>query len=74
MFHFEDIIEYFFKNRNIQENQKAKKLIEYLKIADESMQLRARDVDLNEEPLIKGVRVVEVQGSDLDLILQESEL
>ena len=40
----------------------------------EYSQIRRRDIELNEEALVKGVRVVEVEGSDLNLIIPEAEL
>jgi hypothetical protein len=50
------------------------KLIEYFGLAIESMTARVTDVELNEEALVKGVQVIEVQGSDLNLILNQEEL
>lgn len=50
------------------------KLLEYYAIVMESMELRVTDLEFNEEALVKGVRVVDIEGSDIDLIIQESEL
>ncbi len=51
-----------------------KKLIEYYDILLADIDRRIFDIDLNEEALVKGIQVVDIQGSDLDLIIQESEL
>lgn len=50
------------------------KLVEYYELVLTSMERRINDIDLNEEALIKGIQVVEIAGSDLDLIIQEDEL
>jgi hypothetical protein len=38
-----------------------------------NMDARIKDIKLNREALVKGVRVIDIEGSDLDLIIQESE-
>lgn len=38
------------------------------------IETKIRDIDLNEEALVKGIKVVEVEGSDLNLIQTESDL
>jgi len=38
------------------------------------MELRAKDIDLNREALVKGIQVVDIQGSDIELIIDESAL
>lgn len=50
------------------------KLISYYEILIDSVALRLTDIDLNEEALVKGVQVVDIKGSDLDLIIDESQL
>ncbi len=50
------------------------KLISYYEQAAEILERRSLDIELNREALLKGVRVVEVEGSDLDLIIQEEDL
>lgn len=50
------------------------KLISYYEEALDVLALRQKDIDLNREALIKGVQVVEVNGSTLNLILDEDEL
>lgn len=50
------------------------KLLSYYEVMIEAMELRIRDVELNEEALIKGVKVADIEGSDIDLIIDESEL
>jgi hypothetical protein len=50
------------------------KLISYYEQALEVLQLRIDDITLNEEALVKGVKVVELQGSTLDLIIREEDL
>lgn len=39
----------------------------------EDLTLRITDIELNREALVKGVKVVDIRGSDLDLIIDESE-
>jgi len=50
------------------------KLLTYYEDVLASMELRVRDIELNEEALLKGVQVVDIEGSDLDLIIDENEL
>lgn len=50
------------------------KLIGYYEQALEALATRQKDIELNKEALVKGVQVVEVEGSTLDLILDEDEL
>jgi hypothetical protein len=50
------------------------KLISYYEEALEVLEVRIRDISLNEEALIKGVQVVEVEGSNLNLIIDEDSL
>ncbi|MFA6024488.1 MAG: hypothetical protein WC777_04725 [Candidatus Gracilibacteria bacterium] len=50
------------------------KLISYYEQALEELDLRIRDIELNEEALVKGVQVVDIEGSNLNLILREDEL
>lgn len=38
------------------------------------VEAKIRDIELNEEALVKGIKVVEVDGSDLNLILNEEDL
>lgn len=54
--------------------QARQKLLGYYQAILENLQTRATDVSLNEEALIKGIKVVEVEGSDIDLIIKESDL
>lgn len=49
-------------------------LIFYYEAYLNDMELRVLDLELNEEALVKGVKVVNVHGSDLDLIIDETEL
>jgi hypothetical protein len=39
-----------------------------------NMDARIKDIELNRNALIKGVKVVDIKGSDLDLIIQEGDL
>ncbi len=50
------------------------KLVEYYELVLPLAELRLKDMELNEEALLKDVQVVEVEGSDINLILQENEL
>lgn len=50
------------------------KLISYYEQAVAILERRSLDIELNREALLKGVRVVEVEGSDLNLIIQEEDL
>jgi hypothetical protein len=50
------------------------KLIEYYDLVLEAMELRMTVLELNEEALVKGVQVVDIEGSDIELIIRESEL
>lgn len=50
------------------------KLIEYYELVLAGMERRIVDIELNEEALVKGIQVVEIEGSDIDLIIQEDEL
>ncbi len=46
----------------------------YYTAALEKLDLRMKDIAFNKEALVKGVRVVEIAGSDLNLIVDGSEL
>lgn len=50
------------------------KIEEYMQRFLNAIDVRIRDVELNREALIKGVKVIDVQGSDIDLIIPESNL
>ncbi|MFA5855459.1 MAG: hypothetical protein WC846_04255 [Candidatus Gracilibacteria bacterium] len=50
------------------------KLIAYYENVIADMELRSRDVELNREALIKGVQVVDIKDSDINLIIDESQL
>ena len=50
------------------------KLIEYYELVLDAMERRITDIELNEEAIVKGIQVVEIQGSNIDLIIQEDEL
>lgn len=50
------------------------KLVSYYTAILEQMELRLTDIELNEEALVKGVQVVNIAGSDINLIIEESEL
>lgn len=50
------------------------KLISYYEQALDVLELRIADITLNEEALVKGVKVVELEGSTLNLIIQEEDL
>lgn len=54
------------------ELQARSKLLSYYDLVLEDVELRLRDIELNEEALVKGVRVVDIEGSDLRLIIDES--
>ncbi len=49
------------------------KLLEYYEAVLIELELRITDIEFNREALIKGVQVVNIDGSDLDLIIDESE-
>jgi hypothetical protein len=50
------------------------KLLAYYQQVLESLSARIADVQLNEHALIEGVKVVDIQGSDINLIIDESQL
>lgn len=50
------------------------KLKEMYEVAIANMDARIKDIELNKSALIKGVKVVDIKGSDLELIIQEGEL
>ncbi|MEK9159189.1 MAG: hypothetical protein AAB383_00515 [Patescibacteria group bacterium] len=50
------------------------KLISYYEQAVVALELRIADIGFNEEALVKGVRVVDLEGSTLDLIIQGEDL
>lgn len=50
------------------------KLIEYYELVLDAMERRITDIEVNEEAIVKGIQVVEIQGSNIDLIIQEDEL
>lgn len=54
--------------------QAREKLITYYEELIAALEARVKDIELNEEALVKGVHVVDISGSDIDLIIQESEL
>ncbi len=54
--------------------QAREKLISYYEELIVSMEARVADLELNEEALVKGVKVYDIEGSDIDLIIGESEL
>lgn len=59
----------------IRANYRARaRLALYYTSALEKLDLRLKDIQFNKEALVKGVRVVEIAGSDLDLIVDGSEL
>jgi len=39
-----------------------------------NMEARIKDIEANKEALVKGVKVVDIKGSDLNLIIEEGEL
>lgn len=49
------------------------RLIDFYESVMEDLALRITDIELNREALVKGVKVVDIRGSDLDLIIDESE-
>lgn len=54
--------------------QARQKLLSYYQLVIGSMSNRVEDIKLNEEALVKGIKVVDIEGSDIDLIIPESEL
>lgn len=50
------------------------KLSEFFDVAIRNMDARIRDIQFNKKALIEGVRVVDIKGSDLELIIEEAEL
>ncbi len=50
------------------------RLIDLYEELEPLLSARILDVDLNREALVKGVEVIDVENSDLDLILDESDL
>lgn len=60
---------------NLRAQYKARvKLVGYYEALIVAMEARIRDIELNEEALVKGVKVVDITGSDIDLIIDETEL
>lgn len=49
------------------------RLIDFYESVMEDLALRITDIELNKEALVKGVKVVDIRGSDIDLIIDESE-
>ena len=49
------------------------KIQTYHRLLLENLEKRRKDYELNKEPLVKGVKVIDVIGSDINLILQEAE-
>ncbi len=56
------------------QHQAYQKLIGYTQNLLPAMELRLQALELNREPLIKGVQVVHIDGVDLDLIIDENDL
>ncbi|MFA5793283.1 MAG: hypothetical protein WC897_05475 [Candidatus Gracilibacteria bacterium] len=56
------------------EYQARKKLISYYESIIVDVGARISDIEFNREALIKGIQVVDVSGSDINLIIDESEL
>lgn len=50
------------------------KISEMYETAMKNMEVRIKDIEVNKAALIKGVKVVDIKGSDLDLIIEEGEL
>lgn len=50
------------------------KTAEMFAVAIKNMDARIKDVILNKSALVKGVKVIDIKGSDLDLIIQETDL
>lgn len=50
------------------------KLLSYYEQVIPYLETKIRDIDFNEEALVKGIQVVQVDGSDLNLIQNESDL
>ncbi|MCD6109928.1 hypothetical protein J7J83_04185 [bacterium] len=49
------------------------KISELFDIALKNMDARIKDIEFNKKALIQGVQVVDIKGSDLDLIIQEEK-
>jgi hypothetical protein len=56
------------------ENKARLSLIEFYDELVVLMAAKLRDIDLNEEALVKGIKIVDVEGSDIDLIIDDIEL
>jgi len=50
------------------------KLLSYYEAILGNVDARLKDIQLNEEILVKGLQVVQIEGSDLNLIIDESQL
>ncbi len=50
------------------------KAVGMFEIATANMEARIKDIEYNKSALIKGVKVVDIKGSDLDLIIHEGEI
>lgn len=50
------------------------KISEMYDIAIRNTKARIKDIEANKQALVKGVKVVDIKGSDLDLIIQDEEL
>lgn len=50
------------------------KVLAFYERGIEALELRIKDLEYNSEALVKGVRVVDIAGSDIDLIVEEDEL
>lgn len=49
------------------------RLIDYYSQVLEDLALRITDIEFNKEAIVKGVKIIDIQGSDLNLIIDESE-
>lgn len=71
----EDFIDSAKETTEIRANYRARvKLSIYFERGIEAATLRLKDLNYNAEALVKGVRVVDIAGSDLNLVIDESEL
>ncbi len=54
--------------------QARQKLLSYYEQVIASLSLRIADVQLNEQALLEGIQVVDIEGSDINLIIEGSDL
>lgn len=72
---FENFVNYAKVSVDLRAKYRAlNKVNDTLQRFSEALKIRISDIELNREPLIRGVKVFEIDGSNLDLIIRENSL